>query len=73
LEREADGGVRVEFADRGSAFDPEAAPEPDLAAPLTERKIGGLGLHFVRSLSRIVEYRREDGWNRLKLRLTESS
>ena len=72
LARGADGGVAVEFADRGAAFNPAEAPPPDLAAPLTERRIGGLGLHFVRSLARITDYRREDGWNHLKLRLTES-
>lgn len=72
LEHEADGTVALEFADRGTAFDPAAAPPPDLDAPLGERRAGGLGLHFVRSLARIVGYRRENGWNHLKLRLTES-
>ena len=72
LKSETDGGVAVEFADRGAAFDPAAAPAPNLGAPLGERQAGGLGLHFVRSLARIVEYRRRDGWNHLKLRLTES-
>jgi anti-sigma regulatory factor (Ser/Thr protein kinase) len=67
-----DNAVAVEFADRGVAFDPAAAPPPDLDAPMGERRAGGLGLHFVRSLSRIVEYRRDNGWNYLKLRLTES-
>ena len=69
----ADGAIVVEFADRGAEFDPAAAPVPDLGAPLAERRIGGLGLHFVRSLARIVEYRRLDGWNHLKLRLAESA
>jgi serine/threonine-protein kinase RsbW len=72
LARESDGGVAVEFADRGAAFDPAGAPSPDLAAPLAERRVGGLGLHLVRSLAPSVDYRREDGWNHLKLRLTES-
>jgi len=72
LARDCDGGIAVEFSDRGAAFDPAGVPPPDLAAPLGERRAGGLGLHFVRSLARIVHYRREDGWNHLKLRLTES-
>ncbi|HKE29400.1 MAG TPA: ATP-binding protein [Bryobacteraceae bacterium] len=72
LEREPDGSVTLEFSDRGRPFDPSAAPPPDLSAPLGERRAGGLGLHFVRSLARILEYRRQDGWNHLKLRLTES-
>jgi anti-sigma regulatory factor (Ser/Thr protein kinase) len=62
-------GIALEFTDRGSPFDPADAPLPDLAAPLAERQFGGLGLHFVRSLARISAYRREDGWNRLDLRL----
>lgn len=72
LARDADGAVIIEFYDRGAAFDPAAAPPPDLDAPLGERRAGGLGLHFVRSLARILEYRREDGWNHLQLRLTEA-
>ena len=67
-----DRTIAVEFSDRGVEFDPAAAPVPDLDAPLTQRTTGGLGLHFVRSLARITGYRRQDGWNHLKLRLTES-
>jgi len=73
LTRGSDGAVALEFSDRGAAFNPAAAPpQPDLSAPLGERRAGGLGLHFVRSLARIVDYRRDQGWNRLKLRLAES-
>lgn len=68
LARSGDG-IAIEFTDRGSPFDPADAPLPDLDAPLAERQPGGLGLHFVRSLARISGYRREDGWNRLDLRL----
>jgi len=56
-------GVRVEFSDRGKEFDPAAAPAPDLAAPLSDRPVGGLGLHLVRSIMRDLEYRRADDWN----------
>ena len=56
-------GVRVEFSDRGKEFDPAAAPAPDLAAPLSDRQVGGLGLHLVRSIMRDLEYRRADDWN----------
>jgi serine/threonine-protein kinase RsbW len=72
LAHEAEGLVAIDFSDAGAAFDPASAPAPDLEAPLRERGAGGLGLHFVRSLARIVEYHREDGWNHLKLRLTEA-
>ena len=39
-----------------------------LAGTIDERKVGGLGLAFVRSLTDIIEYRRIDGHNRLVLR-----
>jgi anti-sigma regulatory factor (Ser/Thr protein kinase) len=65
--------IAVEFADRGTPFDPATAPAPDLTQPLAERQGGGLGLHLVRKLARIIEYRREDGWNRLTLRLSTES
>lgn len=61
--------VKVEYADRGEVFDPAAAPRPDLNAPLEERQAGGLGLHFVRQIAREFEYHREDGWNRITMRI----
>jgi serine/threonine-protein kinase RsbW len=60
-------GVRAEFCDRGREFDPTGAPEPDVTAPLSERPVGGLGLHLVRRIMRDIEYRRADGWNRLTM------
>lgn len=69
LARDGVNSVGIRFADRGAPFDPSSAPAPQLAAPLAERCAGGLGLHFVRTLARIVQYRRENGWNRLELRL----
>ncbi|MGO9263192.1 MAG: ATP-binding protein [Bryobacteraceae bacterium] len=62
------GGVAVEFRDRGVPFDPTSAPEPDLAAPLSERRPGGLGIHLVRQIMRDLEYRRMGEWNQLTMR-----
>src|SRR5690242_4659104 len=47
--RTADAFV-IEVEDHGVAFDPTEVPAPDLSAPLRERQVGGLGLHFVRNL-----------------------
>ena len=59
-----DEEVRVEVRDRGKAFDPfDEAPEPDVGAALEDRKIGGLGVHFVRVLMDEAGYRREGGQN----------
>ncbi|HTB62705.1 MAG TPA: ATP-binding protein [Opitutales bacterium] len=54
--------------DDGRAYDPlTEAPVPDLHASIEERKIGGLGVHFVKQLMTRVAYRREGGWNVLEM------
>jgi serine/threonine-protein kinase RsbW len=49
--------VAVTICDRAPPFDPSQAPVPDVAAPLEERSIGGLGWHLVKSMVDRVEYR----------------
>jgi serine/threonine-protein kinase RsbW len=63
----------MEITDGGKPFDVTAVPSPDLAADLEGRKIGGLGVHFMRSLVDEVIYRREGEKNVLELRLTLGS
>src|SRR5271165_731251 len=41
-------GVALEYADRGTPFDPTSVPPPDLTASLDARSKGGLGIHLVR-------------------------
>ena len=41
---------------------------PDTSAPLRERRIGGVGLHFVKNLMSEVSYNRIGDRNRLVLR-----
>ncbi len=48
-------------------FDPLEVPPPDLAKPLEEREIGGLGIHLVRSAMDAVKYRRSGNRNVLLL------
>jgi anti-sigma regulatory factor (Ser/Thr protein kinase) len=62
------GELVAEVHDDGVAFNPLEAPSPKLSGGLYERGLGGLGVHFVRSLMDNVEYVREDGLNRLRLR-----
>jgi anti-sigma regulatory factor (Ser/Thr protein kinase) len=63
IRMEADGkDVRVEFRDRGKAFDPNTAPPPDPS------RIGGLGIHLVRELTRDFQYERSGDWNRMTMR-----
>lgn len=61
--------VVMEFVDDGREFDPLAARPPDLARPLEERPIGGLGIHLVRKLADRLDYVRADGRNRLTVRM----
>lgn len=53
--------------DDGRPFDPLAKGPPDIDSPLEERRIGGLGVHFVRTMMDDVQYSRVDGRNRLTL------
>lgn len=57
--------LRLDFTDDGIPFDPTAAPEADITLGVEERPIGGLGIFLVRKIMDSVEYRRENGRNRL--------
>jgi serine/threonine-protein kinase RsbW len=57
----------AELIDNGRPFDPPAAPPPDVAEPLEEREPGGLGIHLLRTMADRIEYRRENGENRLRI------
>ena len=60
--------VTIEIVDGGRPFDPlNDAPEPDLTSGIADRRIGGLGVHFVRTLMDDVQYERSAGKNRLKM------
>ncbi len=58
----------LEIIDDGIEFDPLKLPEPDLESSVEDRKIGGLGIHFVKKLMHDVKYRRENGQNILFLK-----
>lgn len=59
--------VTVEIVDDGKPFDLTQAPMPDLDAPVEQRAIGGLGLHFVRTMMDEVRYCRDGSRNRVTL------
>ncbi|MEP6672403.1 MAG: ATP-binding protein [Chthoniobacter sp.] len=62
------GEMTTEVIDMGRTFNPLDMPPPNLDAPLSERTLGGLGIHLVRSLMDGLEYRRENGKNVLTMR-----
>ena len=65
---EQNGSLVVVLEDDGIAFDPfTAAPAPDLEASVEERRIGGLGVYFVKTLMDEATYERLDSHNRITL------
>jgi len=57
----------IRFEDSGKPFNPLKKDDPDLDAPFMERKIGGLGIHFVKNLMDDVEYVYNDEKNVLTI------
>jgi len=62
------GELMTVVTDSGRPFNPLDVPAPDVDVPLSERTLGGLGIHLVRSLMDSLEYRREKEKNVLTLR-----
>jgi len=62
-----DNAVRVTITDDGVPFDPLTAPPPLLDIPIEERPIGGLGVHFIRTVTDSVAYAWKDGKNVLSM------
>jgi serine/threonine-protein kinase RsbW len=51
-----DEDLIVTITDRGKPFEPSSIPPPDLESDVGERKIGGLGIYFMRKLMDEVSY-----------------
>jgi serine/threonine-protein kinase RsbW len=60
----------TEITDTGNPFDVTAVPPPDLVSGVDERRIGGLGIHLMKTLIDEVSYRRERESNVLVLRMS---
>lgn len=60
--------VRIEIIDDAKPFNPlDDAPDVNLDLSVEERKIGGVGIHLVKSLMSEVTYVRDGEFNRLRL------
>jgi serine/threonine-protein kinase RsbW len=55
------------IADSGSPFNVLSLPEPDTTLDATDRAVGGLGIHLIRTLCDSVSYRRENNRNILQM------
>lgn len=54
-------------------WDPTEAPEVDVRRPIAERRPGGLGIHFVRQLTRSFTYDYRDRTGTVTVTLQESA
>jgi serine/threonine-protein kinase RsbW len=61
--------LTASISDDGAAFDPLSQTAPDIHASVEERKVGGLGIHLLRTLTDSVDYRRADGRNHLTFQM----
>jgi serine/threonine-protein kinase RsbW len=59
----APGTAILTVTDAGPAFDPLSVPPPVVAASLEEAKLGGYGIHLVRSSANTCRYERRNGSN----------
>jgi anti-sigma regulatory factor (Ser/Thr protein kinase) len=60
--------LTAEIDDDCAPFDPLSVPPPDLSGTVRDRRVGGLGIHLVRTLMSEVSYVRQGGRNHLVLR-----
>jgi anti-sigma regulatory factor (Ser/Thr protein kinase) len=65
------GFLTATVSDDGAPFDPLSQAAPDIHAPVEHRKVGGLGIHLVRSLMEAVEYQRRGERNELMFRIRD--
>ena len=67
IAREGDTIV-LEVSDDARPYDPLNAPPPDLDSAIEDRRVGGLGVHLVKTLMDEVRYAYRDGRNHITLR-----
>jgi len=63
----ADGLLTVEIRDDARPFDPRKPTPAAVGDSLQARKLGGLGLQFVKNLMDDLDYRRIDGTNVVRI------
>jgi len=60
--------ISIDLIDDGIEFNPLVkSAEDEITKPLEERKIGGLGIHFVKKFMHKIEYQRNNNRNILTL------
>lgn len=59
----------LEIMDSGPEFNMLSVPTPDISAEIEQREVGGLGVHLIRHFTDHADWRRESGYNILRLTL----
>ena len=62
-----DSSVKMQFLDRGRAYNPVYHSDPDLPNSVEDAQVGGLGVMLVKAFSSGIAYSREDSTNRLEI------
>jgi len=63
----------ITYKDNGIPFNVLELPDPDLTASIENREVGGLGVHYVKTLTDSVEYEYVGKQNVLKMKKKLSS
>lgn len=63
-----DEALEIILKDNGRAFNPADIPAPNMEKYFNEKRVGGLGLHLMRTLMDSVEYSTAKNGNKLVLR-----
>jgi len=53
-----EGALRILVADDGIPFNPFEQDEPDMDAPISQRELGGMGIHLVKKFMDEYSYQR---------------
>jgi serine/threonine-protein kinase RsbW len=64
-----EGALVGELVDDGRPFNPADAPDPDLDASIEDRRVGGLGVHLVMTLTEDFAYERAGARNVVRFRI----
>ncbi len=67
FEHSNERSVSIILEDKGKAFNPLRVKNPDLNADVKNRKIGSLGVFFIKNFMDEVEYTRSRNTNRLRM------
>ncbi len=59
--------LAIHIDDDGVAYNPLDAPPPRFDLPIEQRRIGGLGVHIMKTLAKSVEYTRDSERNNLDI------